>query len=66
LILKRNNLNKRLLLDSAETSFVSSFGCFDTKTSLGGHPSLKPRGIRFLSVWRHQKESHLPRGSNSV
>ncbi len=31
LILKRNNRNKRLVLDSAETSFGSSFGCFDTK-----------------------------------
>ncbi len=31
LILKRNNRNKRLLLDSAETSFGSSYGCFDTK-----------------------------------
>ncbi len=30
-ILKRNNRNKRLVLDSAETSFGSSFGCFDTK-----------------------------------
>ncbi len=30
-ILKRNNRNKRLVSDSAETSFGSSFGCFDTK-----------------------------------
>jgi hypothetical protein len=30
-ILKRNNRNKRLVLDSAETSLSSSFGCFDTK-----------------------------------
>ncbi len=30
-ILKRNNQNKRLVSDSAETSFGSSFGCFDTK-----------------------------------
>jgi hypothetical protein len=29
-ILKRNNQNKRLFSDSAETSFGSSFGCFDT------------------------------------
>jgi hypothetical protein len=32
LILKRNNQNKRLVSDSAETSFGSSFGCFDTRT----------------------------------
>ncbi len=31
LILKRNNRNKRLVWYSAETSFGSSFGCFDTK-----------------------------------
>jgi hypothetical protein len=30
-ILKRNKQNKRLVSDSAETSFGSSFGCFDTK-----------------------------------
>ncbi len=29
--LKRNNRNKRLVSDSAETSFGSSFGCFDAK-----------------------------------
>jgi hypothetical protein len=34
LILKRNNGNKRLVSDSAETSFGSSFGCFDTKLVL--------------------------------
>ncbi len=33
-ILKRNNRNKRLVSDSAETSFGSSFGCFDTKLVL--------------------------------
>jgi hypothetical protein len=33
-ILKRNNRNKRLVSDSAETSFSSSFGCFDTKLVL--------------------------------
>jgi hypothetical protein len=38
LILKRNNRNKRLVLDSAETSFGSSFSCFDTKL-VGRHPS---------------------------
>jgi hypothetical protein len=31
LILKRNNRNKCLVSDSAETSFSSSFGCFDMK-----------------------------------
>ncbi len=31
LILKRNNQNKCLVSDSAETSFGSSFGCFDMK-----------------------------------
>jgi hypothetical protein len=30
-ILKRNNRNKRLVSDSAETSFGSSFSCFNTK-----------------------------------
>ncbi len=30
-ILKRNKLNKRLVSDSAKTSFGSSFGCLDTK-----------------------------------
>ncbi len=30
-ILKRNNRNKRLASESAETRFSSSFGCFDTK-----------------------------------
>jgi hypothetical protein len=30
-ILKRNNRNKLLVSDSAETSFGFSFGCFDTK-----------------------------------
>ncbi len=30
-ILKRNNRNKRLVSDRAETSLGSSFGCFDTK-----------------------------------
>jgi hypothetical protein len=30
-ILKRNNRHKRLVSDSAETSFGFSFGCFDTK-----------------------------------
>ncbi len=29
--LKWNNRNKRLVSDSAKTSFGSSFGCFDTK-----------------------------------
>jgi hypothetical protein len=33
-ILKRNNRNKRLVSDSAETSFGYSFGCFDTKLVL--------------------------------
>ncbi len=33
-ILKRNNRNKRLVSDSAETSFGSSFGCFDKKLVL--------------------------------
>ncbi len=28
---KRNNRNKRFVLDSAETSFGSSFGCFESK-----------------------------------
>jgi hypothetical protein len=31
LILKRNNQNKNLVSDSAETSFGSSFGCFYMK-----------------------------------
>jgi hypothetical protein len=31
LIFKQNNRNKRLVLDSAETSFSSSFGCFGMK-----------------------------------
>jgi hypothetical protein len=30
-MLKQNNRNKRLVSDSAETSFDSSFGCFDTR-----------------------------------
>jgi hypothetical protein len=30
-ILKQNNRNRRLVLDSAKTIFGSSFGCFDTK-----------------------------------
>jgi hypothetical protein len=30
-ILQRNNRNKSLVSDSAEISFGSSFGCFDTK-----------------------------------
>jgi hypothetical protein len=29
--IKANNRNKRLVSDNAETSFGSSFGCFDTK-----------------------------------
>jgi hypothetical protein len=29
--MKRNNRNKRFVLDSAETCFGSSFGCFDSK-----------------------------------
>ncbi len=33
-ILKQTNRNKRLVLDSAETSFGSSFDCFDTKLVL--------------------------------
>jgi hypothetical protein len=28
---KRNNRNKRFVSDSAETSFGSSFGCFESK-----------------------------------
>jgi hypothetical protein len=35
---KRNNRNKRLVSDSAETSFGSSFGCFDSK--LGSEDTL--------------------------
>jgi hypothetical protein len=30
-VLKRNNRNKRFVSDSAETSFGSSFGCFEPK-----------------------------------
>ncbi len=30
-VLKRNNRNKRFVSDSAETSFGSSFGCFESK-----------------------------------
>jgi hypothetical protein len=30
-ILKRNNRNERLVSDSAETCFGSSFGCFESK-----------------------------------
>ncbi len=30
-VLKRNNQNKRFVSDSAETSFCSSFGCFESK-----------------------------------
>ncbi len=30
-ILKRNNRNKRFVSNSAETSFGSSFGCFESK-----------------------------------
>jgi hypothetical protein len=37
-LLKRNNRNNRLVSDSAETSFGSSFGSFEYETSFGGHP----------------------------
>ena len=46
---KRNNRNKRFVSDSAETSFGSSFGCFESKlvskdtlpASKGGHRHLQ-------------------------
>jgi hypothetical protein len=51
-ILKRNNQNKRLVSDSAETSFGSSFGCFYMKLvsedNLGWVTSLV-FGISFLN-----------------
>ncbi len=39
-ILKRNNRNKRLVSESAENSFGSSFG-IRYETSFGGHPTQK-------------------------
>ena len=35
---KRNNRNKRFVSDSAETSFGSSLGCFESKLVSKGHP----------------------------
>jgi len=55
-IWKRNNRNKRFVSNSAETSFGSSFGCFESKlvskdTLIGGHTVT-------TITWRRRQEGN--------
>jgi hypothetical protein len=57
-ILNRNNRNKHLVSDSIDTSFGSSFGCFesklvsqDTLMSILQNPALEKNCLWFCNVW---------------
>ncbi len=54
-ILKRNNQNKRLVSDCAETSFSSKFRLFRYETSFGGHPILtRGKSKRMIPAGQHK------------